>query len=75
MGKDRFVNLGSGVIFDTSYIRIISFLKSRGPSYGGELVIGDYNHPIGTYKTGIYCLLRGYIIPTTDYQNQNNPMI
>ena len=25
--------------------------------------------------TRIYCLLGGYIIPTTLYQNQNNPMI
>ena len=24
---------------------------------------------------GIYCLLGGYIIPTTYYQNQNNPLI
>ena len=27
------------------------------------------------YIPGIYCLLGGYIIPTTYHQNQNNPLI
>ena len=63
---------------DYRYVFVIDEIKGffRFLSRVGSVV---YKHPIGSiytvYIPGIYCLLRGYKIPTAYHQNQNNPLM
>ena len=44
------------------------------PVKGGRWYINTQLAVYTAYIPGIYCLMGGYIIPTTYHQNQSNPL-